>query len=766
MKNKLFSIFTALAMVLGILVAPFTSAHAAEGDAATTAANPAKITVNVHKILMSNEQMEAHPSDKVYKPTEGIQDLKGFFGDTAQEIENVYFIAIKEGENGYNDFKTLPLDQQKAIVEADGARVEETKVQKNGEKELGKYASFDLDNGTEAAPANYKIYEVEYKSTYKSNDGKVLTNSKAVPVEISLPNHAQTETGVKDTIHVYPKNTEDKPQIDKNFAKAKEGEKELEEAEGFDKAAEGAGIGVGADIKNYEKKKATAKAELGKKIPYEVKTQIPAQSKLQQAKWEDTMTDGLTFNRDLEVKIGETTLTKDTDYTLYQTDKGFVLRLTDEGLKLVNGKTEIVEVVLLYSATVNKDAIVDQPEKNDVTFNYGNNPTNENDPIPGKPNEQGELKVEKTWDDGVWAEGESATFELRDAETGRKVTADDLVEPTDKTQKAAFEEYKKNFNAEVTIGYPGKDDEGKQVTNTSEAWRYLNPDKEYVAVETKSTSPSDVEYVKGEDGTLKATNHKRPEGEEPNTLKPTSPQVVLGGKKFVKTNTEDERLAGAEFYVKNAEGKYLVAKDAVTAEANTIKNEEASANYKKAVEDYNAARAVEGVTDKTVKITVPAPTEEDPNATEEITGKEAIEAKIAELYSEYEKAFKEQANKYDWGKKEDAIVLVSDEDGKFEITGLEYGNYVLEEKSAPAGYAKLQDSDDQLKFEVKLGSYSTDDVNIKYNTTDESDSAKQIKNKKVTIPQTGGIGSLIFVVAGLAIMAGAYAAYRKNQARA
>lgn len=735
MKHKILSFLTAFAMVFGIIAAPFVNASAADD----TTSNPEKIEVNVHKILMNKTQMEAHDSDKEYKPTEGIQDIQSFFGGTkenpVEELSGVWFIAIKEGETGYANFKNLSLEGKKQIVEAKGARLAETKAYGKD-----KYAKFNLDNGTEEKPVNYKIYEVEYKSTYKSADGKVLTNSKAVPIEISLPNHAQTETGVKGSIHVYPKNTEDKPKIDKNFAKAKTGENELEEAAGFDKAADGAGIGVGALIKNYEAKKATAKAELGKKIPYEVKTEIPAQSKLELAKWDDKMTDGLTYNKDLTITIGETTLTKNTDYTISETDSGFVLRLTEEGLKLVNGKEAAVTVVLAYSATVNKDAIIDMPEKNDVKFHYGNNPSNENDPKPGKPNTNGELKVEKTWDDGVWAEGESATFELRDAETGRKVTADELVKP-DSMSDTDWENAKKEFNAEVTIGYPGKDADGKQVSATSAAWKYLNTNKNYIAVEIKSTTPSDVEYVQGEDGTLKATNHK---STNPTPLNPTSPQVVLGGKKFVKTNEGGtERLAGAEFYIKNSEGKYLVAKDAATETANKIANAKASEKYKKAIEDYKAALKVEGVNDDTVKITVDE---------KEITGKTAIEKKIDDLYSAYEKAFTEDANKYEWGNKDDAIVLVSDADGRFEIKGLEYGKYVLEEKSAPAGYAKIQDSAEQLKFEVKKGSYSTEDVNIKYNTDDKSNNAKQIENKKVTIPQTGGIGSIIFVVAGLMIM--------------
>lgn len=67
-----------------------------------------------------------------------------------------------------------------------------------------------------------------------------------------------------------------------------------------------------------------------------------------------------------------------------------------------------------------------------------------------------------------------------------------------------------------------------------------------------------------------------------------------------------------------------------------------------------------------------------------------------------------------------------------------------------------------MDFKVEKGSYSTKDVNIKYNTKDEANSAKQVVNKKVTIPQTGGIGSLIFIVAGIVIMAIAFAMKRRN----
>ena len=150
------------------------------------------------------------------------------------------------------------------------------------------------------------------------------------------------------------------------------------------------------------------------------------------------------------------------------------------------------------------------------------------------------------------------------------------------------------------------------------------------------------------------------------------------------------------------------------------------------------------------------------NNLEENQQTEEEKGKVDKAQEAYDKAVKANASGYEWGNKKDAIVLTSDKDGKFEITGLEYGNYKLEEYKAPDGYAKLDPKEEQLEFEVKKGSYSTEDVNIKYNAADNDESAKQIRNKNVTIPQTGGIGSLIFVVAGLALMAVAFVAMKRR----
>ncbi len=735
MKNKLFSIFTALAMVLGILVAPFTSAHAA-GEATH------QTTVKIHKILMEESELNKKDGNKnpVWpKDHDGkeIKNITDYFGTNAKPINGVAFriYEVKEAaEAGFvkgddESLKTyakdLDADKYYKLVQVDG---KDFVLSKTVGTEDG-IAEVTLPDGT------YRVVEDKANSTYKGEKGETLTGSKAVPFTLVLPAGLPDGTGNYDNadnpLHVYPKNTEKAPKIDKNFAS----DNDLEAVE--DKNSN---IKAGAAYENYEKKKATAEAELGKKVPYEVKTEIPADSKLAEAHWDDKMTEGLTFNGDLKVKVGEKDLTAE-HYTLEQDDRGFSLKLNEKGLALINGKAEAVTVTLTYSATVNSKAIVDIPEANDITFHYGNTPSQGNTPKPTKPNDNGEVSVGKTWggEDSDWVEGEYAKFKLVDANTGEDVKETDLD---------AVEGYK--FESVVTLEKGGK---------TSYTWKGLKKDKSYKVVEVESKTLSDAEYTVNEQGKVEVTNHK---SNNPKPLNPTEPKVVNGGKRFVKTNKEGtERLAGAQFLVKNEKDEYLVKKVATQEEKDAVKTTKQKLD--EAVATYNGLTA------------------------DQQAGQEGTDAKdnIAKAQEAYNKAVLASADKYEWTTVEayneaqtedknkvkvakeipNVVKLTSGENGEFEIKELAYGDYKLEEIKAPEGYALPTDGGN-FGFKVEKGSYTEKDVNIKYNTEDAANNAKQIVNNKVSIPQTGGIGSLIFVVAGLAIMAGAYAAYRKNQARA
>lgn len=67
-------------------------------------------------------------------------------------------------------------------------------------------------------------------------------------------------------------------------------------------------------------------------------------------------------------------------------------------------------------------------------------------------------------------------------------------------------------------------------------------------------------------GTAAITNTK--DNENPTPLNPTEPEVVYYGKRFVKADaTTGERLQGAEFVIKNADGKFLALKEDDMTEA-------------------------------------------------------------------------------------------------------------------------------------------------------------------------------------------------------
>ena len=678
----------ALVMTLGVF-APF-SARAEEGK--TTEKEKETETLTVHKVLLQKDALEKHDVNKEYNG-ETIKNIQDFFGDQkAEEIEGVYFKLQKPIENS-----TLKVDddtQWEDIVGKEGLTKKDPETNVIG-----------LEIDTKGLKGTYRIVEVHEKSTYKGEDGETLTGSKAVPTLITLP--LVNEEGVVEHAHVYPKNTQEKPRIDKNF----------DENSGLKKGNENeTPVTEGADYDKYDWEKDTANARVGLEVKYQVKTEIPAKSHLGEAHWDDRMTEGLTFKQDsLKIKVDGKELNTE-DYKLDVREDGFDLRLTEKGLEKVNGKDKAVTVELKYSAIVNAKAKVDIPDSNDVTFHYGHKKGEGNTPVPNKPNESGELTITKNWDTDVTKQ--DVTFTLYNANTGKKVEANDVEKVDGYT-----------FENPVTI------EAGKTMTYT---WKGLNKDIQYKVVETFIDGTS-VEYSKTEAaGGLIATNHK---SDNPKPLNPTEPKVVTGGKKFVKTNQDKtERLAGAEFYVKNGTGKdakYLAI--ATNNDAAKVAAKEALDN---AIKAYNELSA------------------EDQKGTKG----DAAKATINEKQAAYNKAFIEAAKEYTWVEAKDidkAIVLTSNAKGQFEIKGLEYGTYYLEEIKAPEGYAKLSGP---VEFVVEEGSYTTKGCDIKYEQDQkEADDAKCVANKKVSIPQTGGIGTVIFTVVGVMLMVGAAFALKRRK---
>lgn len=669
MKHKILSFLTAFAMVFGIIAAPFTNANAAEATETKS--------VTIHKILLTKDALEKHDKDKKYEGTE-IPNIKDFFGDTnAKEIDGVYFKLQQPKEGVTNP----DVNKDEDWVDIKG---------KDGKTAGG--AGLKLD--TTGLKGTYRIVEDLTKSSYKGDDGELLAASKAVPTLLTLP--ITNNEGVVEDAHVYPKNTQEKPEIDKNFA-ANNDLGKVEDKNGNQKS--------GAAYENYQKEKATVTADLGKSVPYEVKTKIKKDSHYKKLVWNDNMTKGLTYQKDLTVEGAG--LTKD-DYFVTETDRGFTLVLKESGLTKVENaaKEKDVEIKLTYSAKINGEAVVDKPELNDIALDYANKPGKDSEPKEFTPGKK-EITMKKSWDK----------------------TGDQTVTEADKNVVAYFTLQKKNKE--------GKWEDVKTVEKTSKEnfevkFSDLDENGTYRIVESVKGYEAEYKTYNPDTGEIEIVDHK--DTDNPEKLNPTEPKVQLGGRKFVKTNNEDkgskklERLAGAEFYVKNAEGKYLVA-----AKKDAAKVTAAKKALDKAVEDYNKLSAEEQKGDKGT----------------------AAKNTINEKQKAYNDAFVANATEYTWGEKTDpnVVVLTSDAEGRIEIKGLEYKKgYKLEEKTAPKGYAKRQSD---AEFEVKEGSYASTDADseLQYNK-DNADNGYglQIKNKNVSIPQTGGIGSIIFVVAGLLIM--------------
>ena len=710
MKKRFLSLIIALAMMVGVFT-PLLSSAADEKE-------PTTVKVNVHKILISQDALDKHDSNKKYDPTKGV-NVKEFFGDdNAKEINDVYFVAIKEDETGYADFDKKSKAEQDAILEEIPAeRQGKTKNVKGTDGVI----QFDLDN-----PGNYKIYEVKHKSTYKGPNGEVLTGMKAIPVDLKLPDHARTEAGVQGEIHVYPKNSEKKVQFDKNFAK----ENGLEAITDPNTLKD-----VGAVLENYEKEKANAEAEVGKEIKYEAKAFLPKGSVYKNLHLADSMDSGLKYDSKKGVTVTVTpaldpALDPATDYTVKTVGNGFDITFNQTGLDKLNNaaKGSDVSIVFHYSATVTSEAVVDKPMDNHATFTYNHEP-----PQPSSekltPVDQS-IKEKKDWADGNAPTDIFVKYVLLD---------ENDMPVADVTFKTATTVDETELGNGITF---------EQTGNYAGTFKGLEEGKQYKVKEI--VNGYEPEYkVESTTGTVTVTNTKTP-----TSITPTPPQVTVGGKKFVKTNQDgSKRLAGAEFAIQNKNGgtdndKYLkITEKEGTAYADAEKA------YNDAIAAVNEALA-KGEISATNKVTI---------AGQEYESKDAAMTKVEELRVARDKAFTEGKLSYTWVDDiEQATKFTSNDKGQFEVKGLEYGNYRAVETKAPAGYA-LPTNGGNFTFEIAKGTY-TGEGTIDYVAESNKNDAMQITNNDVTIPQTGGIGTIIFTAIGLAIMASAIIAIKKRQA--
>lgn len=108
--------------------------------------------------------------------------------------------------------------------------------------------------------------------------------------------------------------------------------------------------------------------------------------------------------------------------------------------------------------------------------------------------------------------------------------------------------------------------------------------------------------------------------------------------------------------------------------------------------------------------------------------------------------------------------LTTDENGVVKFDGLAVGTYVLVETKAPSGYNLLNEP---IKFTIEA-SYDSEGRLTTSNTVNGYFGTTVINKKGFTLPATGGMGTVIFTIGGLSLMAlagGAYVASKRKESK-
>ena len=172
--------------------------------------------------------------------------------------------------------------------------------------------------------------------------------------------------------------------------------------------------------------------QIGKVV--EFKTTIHAKKGAQKYVLHDTMTDGLTFNGSVQVKVGSVVLTENADY-MFTTNPGdgcaFHVALTDN---YCNSITNDKDIEVYYSATVNKKAVKPSGETNETWLDYGESHKTTKDSTTTKTYQFDLVKYTKVGDTKHLLDG--AEFKLYEDE-GKTAEVKFVYDNTTKTYRVA-----------------------------------------------------------------------------------------------------------------------------------------------------------------------------------------------------------------------------------------------------------------------------------------------------------------------------------------
>ena len=328
MKKLSYFLFTALAALAMI----FSSLGTVTAFAATEQTYDIVLT----KVKLSEDSLKNFPKGEGKDSYTGAKLDSGTYFGTEDTLPGVFFKVYQ-----YSD----------SAADHIGAAAQGTVVEGQTDSK-GQITFKGLREG------KYIIVEDKTKSTIAGKEE--LANSKAVPVVVELPVYKAeggTFTTGADALYVYPKNTVDKPSIDKV---------------------------VSEDAKHDT-------ALVGETKTFKVTSTMPEGIKdYKVLKFTDKFSAGLTYTGKLVVKNGATDVDP-SNYSTTGTDpvgtKGAAISIAfkEDYIKTLSPKDVIT---ITYDAVINEEAVMGAANPNDVKLTYGTNPDSTKEV---KPNENPEL---------------------------------------------------------------------------------------------------------------------------------------------------------------------------------------------------------------------------------------------------------------------------------------------------------------------------------------------------------------------------------------